>query len=280
MRRIRQVLILFPISFLALVLAFACSPEKKLATQFAKSGLTRHVLLFAPEKIFKTNTKIDILDTLGITDESLFDSVLFANSELIQYVNDSLFLSNYMLGLEKELKVFGFEVFKEDKTGSFLEVDSNSFVIYVAQIEIEEAVTPVRDETIYYETYYYHDHILNAANVYSWFEISEVNEEKDQQVYFTSDMIIDEINGEFTYDIFQGGVKYYYSIDSLEQKDLYEYAYLLGRTYAGYTFDVLLNNYLKKKLPPGILKDNYWRYDPHKDKFFLSTDDRFIPLDE
>ena len=218
------------------------------------------------------------MDSLEITDESLFDSVLFAHSDFLKELDDPIFIRNYLMGLETELKVFGFDIYKENQMAEFMEVDSNSFIIYLAQIELEEALYPFRDETEYMDSYFFHDHLLNSASVYSWFEINKVNEKKVDYIYFADNVIVDEVDGDFTLDFFGGSVKYFYEIDSVQTKDLYEYAFSLGRTYAGYTFDLLLNIYIEKNMAEK--PENYWRYDPYTESFFPATNDKFISLDE
>jgi hypothetical protein len=99
-------------------------------------------------------------------------------------------------------------------------------------------------------------------------------------VYFATDLITDDMQGAFSYDIFTGNIKYTYNIDSLKVSELYKFAYQLGRTYAGYTFDFLLNTYLDKALPKQERSDNYWRFNPYDKTFFPAYDDRLVPLDE
>jgi len=221
-----------------------------------------------------------LLDSLGITDESLFDSVLYANSDLLQYVDDSLFISNYIYGFKKELAVFGMRVYGEDQMGSFLENDSNAMLVNVAQIELEELLYPWEDVQQIYDINYTYSHLLNAVNISSWIEIGKYNQTESQhQVYFATDMATDKVDGEFNYDVFsQKNIKYMYNYDSLTVSQLYDYAYVLGRTYAGYTFDLLLNTYLDKKLLNGNRSDKYWRYDPIKHVFFQAQSDKFIPM--
>lgn len=276
MTKVKKIIIPFLLFVFIGGIVFSCSPEKKLANNFVKTESKRSVLLLTTDKVYKTSQKKNILDSLQITDESLFDSVLFVNSDFIQYIDDSKFLSNYLLGLEKELRIFGFDVYRENQISKFMEVDSNAFVIYLAQVEAEESVFPYRDETVYYNSYFYHDHELNSLSVYSWIEINKVNEDKDQNVYFTEDVVVDEVEGEFTVDFFGGDIKYFYSIDSLKPAEIYNFAYSLGRKYAGYTYDLLLNKYIREKLYEGT--DTYWRFDPYTRTFFPATDDKFIQL--
>ena len=158
--------------------------------------------------------------------------------------------------------------------------DSNSYQVNIAQIELEETLYSFRDEIMIYDKYFYHDHNLNAVYVNSWFEIKNLDEHNsDQQIYFTTDLISDVPDGSFNYDIFSGKVRYMYNIDSLEIKQIYDFAYELGKVYAGYTFDLLLNDELNSKIEPGKRSSRYWRYDPGNHVFFPASDDKFIILD-
>ena len=272
------ILIQFLVVFI--LVSSACSPERKLVKSFVYDQKKRSVLLIAPQYIYKTNLKKDILDLLGIKDERLFDSVLMANSVFLKDVHDSMFIANYLLGMDMELKRFGFQVYREIATTDFMENDSNAYLINLAQIEIEEAYYTTRDETTMYNTYFYHDHQLNAAYVNSWIEVNEINAEtENHNVYFSSDVITDDLDGEFQFDYFGGEVKYLYEIDSLKPANIYNFAYMLGRTYAGYTFDLLMNNFLKENLTADKLSGKYWRYNPELENLFYATDDKLIPLE-
>ncbi len=273
--------ILLIITFLVGGLLLSCNSERKFAAGFVDKKINRSALVFFPEFLFKTNQKTFLLDSLGVTDETQFDSVLMANSKFLQYLNDSLFIANYAFGFTKELSAFGFSVFDEHKVAEFMEVDSNAFVINIAQIELEETIYTQRDEAVIYETYYFHDQDLEAVYVNSWIEISKVNEHTDKPIiYFATGLITDDLEGDFSYDLFTGRINYVYNIDSLEKASLYEYAYQLGRTYAGYTFDFLLNTYLDKTVPKAERSDKYWRFNPHDKTFFPAYDDRLVPLDD
>ena len=252
-----------------------------MAVNYAKNASSINAIVLPPAYLFKVNQKTNLLDSLGITDESLFDSVLYANSTLLQYIDDSLFISNYIYGYKKELAAFGIKVFGEDQMGAFLENDSNSILINVAQLELEEFIYPWDDEQQISNIVYSYSHLLNAVNISSWIEIGKYNQEESQhQVYFATDMVTDKVDGEFNFDVFsQKNTQYMYNYDSLTVSQLYDYAYVLGSTYAGYTFDLLLNTYLGKKLPTGSRSDKYWRYDPIKHVFFPAEKDKFILME-
>ena len=269
------------ISAIFIVASSSCSPEKKLAIEFASKAKIKSFLVLTPDYLYKTNLKTYIMDSLDIADDESKDSLLLLHSEYLSNLNDSLFIANYIFGYTKTLSDFGFRVFSQDQMEEFLTIDSNSCQVNIAQIELEETLYTFRDEVMIYDDYYYHDHNLNAVYVNSWFEIANLDEENtNQQIYFASDMITDMAEGSFDYDIFGGKVRYMYNIDSLELKVLYDFAYRLGKEYAGYTFDLLLNDELNKKLDPNTISSRYWRYDPVDHFFYPATDDRFMLLDD
>ncbi|MDG1901950.1 MAG: hypothetical protein P8I80_06915 [Bacteroidales bacterium] len=246
---------------------------------FASNSSSKNIMVISPDYIFKTSLKTYLLDSLKIDNSLNTDSVLLANSRYLSNLDDSLFLANYILGFSKSLSAFGFNVYDQDQSGLFLALDSNTYQINIAQIEIEETLYTYRDETDIYDNYFYHDHNLNAIYVNSWFELSNPESiELSQKVFFTTDLITDIPDGVFDYDIFSGKVKYMYNIDSLEQNMLYSFAYRIGTEYAKYAFDYLLNQDLNKKLPPHQRSSRYWRYDVNNHIFYPATDDKFMPL--
>ncbi len=278
-----QVINLIKTSFLTVMIltVVSCNPEKRLATEFVYNANANNILVLSPDFLFKKNIKTYLMDSLGIPDDDSKDSLLLIHSDYLNDINDSLFIANYILGYTKSLRKFGFNVFVQDQTEEFFMNDSNTYQVNIAQIELEETLYTFRDEEMFYDTYFYHDHNLNAVYVNSWFEIINLNDDNDKHnVYFTSDMITDIIDGIFDYDIFSNKVRYMYNIDSLEQDVLYAFAYRIGTEYAEYTFDLLLNNELNNKLDPSVRSSRYWRYDPEKKIFYPATEDKFILLDD
>ncbi len=266
---------------LIVFMAASCSIEKKIAGEFIEANNTRSILIFSTDQIFKVNQKTEILDSLGVTDESKFDSVLYANSLYLKNINDSLFMANYTLGYKTELKSLGLHVYGEDQTLEFLNIDTNAYVSNIAQIEIEETLYEYRAGENIYGEYYYYDFNLNAVVVNSWIELKEYDKTGDgEQIYYATDMITDDFDGEFFPDLFSEEVRFAYNIDTLKTEALYDFAYLLGRKYATYTIDWMVNKYLDEQIPEGKRSDIYWRYDALRKSFYPEEVDKFIPLDE
>lgn len=249
--------------------------------EFVTKAKTKSILVLTPDYLYKTNLKTYIMDSLGIADDEKKDSLLLLHSYFLVDLNDSLFIANYVLGYTKALGKFGIRVFEQDETEQFLRIDSNSYQVNIAQIELEETLYTYRDEEMIYDKYFYHDHNLNAVYVNSWLEINSFDDNTSKQhLYFTSDMITDIADGAFDYDIFSNKVRYMYNIDSLKLDVLYDFAYRLGKEYAAYTYDLLLNEELDKKIDSSVRSKNYWRYDPINHIFYPATDDRLQPINE
>ncbi len=258
-----------------------CSSERKLAMSYADNTGSVKIMVLQPENIFKINQKIFLLDSLGSIEDNQKDDFLLNHSLYLQHLNDSLFIANYMLGYTKELTKFGFHVYTEKQMQEFMNADSNAIQISIAQIELEETIYTFRDEAQTFGQTYYHDHDLNAVYVNSWFEFTFLNNHNQKPpIYFATDMLVDQVNGVFDYDQFAGQMRYMYNTDTISTTMLYDFAYDLGRVYAGFTFDRLLNSELDLKLPLDKRSDRYWRYDPYSQTFFLGDDDKFITLDE
>lgn len=259
----------------------SCSIEERIAADFVTANKTRSILVFATDNIFKVNQKKGILDSLNITDEPLFDSVLYVHSDYLKNLNDSLFIINYTLGYQKELTSLGLKVYDQNQTLAFLELDSNAYVANIAQIEIEETYYDYRAGENIYGHYYYYDFELNAIVVNSWIELKEFNKNGGgEQLYFATDLITDDFEGDFHADIFAGEMRFVYNIDTLKTESLYDFAFLLGRKYASYTMDLMLNKYLDDNVPEGKRSETYWRFDPYRKDFFPEEENKFIPLDE
>jgi hypothetical protein len=255
--------------------------EERMASSFVMANNTRSILVFPAEFVFKVNQKKEILDSLNITDESKFDSVLYVHSDYLKHLNDSLFLANYTLGYKQEMTALGFRVYDQNQTQDFLEVDTNAYVANIAQIEVEETLYDYRAGQNIYGHYYYYDFLLNAIVVNSWIEMKKVDDNGNgEQMYFATDIITDDFEGDFHADVFAGEMRFVYNIDTLQIEALYNFAFILGRKYASYTMDLLLNKYLDENVPDGKRSETYWRFDPYRKDFFHEEENKFIPMGE
>ena len=121
-------------------------------------------------------------------------------------------------------------------------------------------------------------HPLNTVNVASWFEI---NDGEWKPVQFCEHNLIDGFDSKTDFSFWTTKFDYTYTIDTLQLEDVYNYAVYLGKLYAGYTYDYMMNSYVGEELK----KRNYayqllLRYDPFYKKLrYAGENDGFISLD-
>ncbi len=265
-------------------LLFGCNPEKKLAKEFVYSPAKRYALVIPPDFVFKYNTKTWLLDSIegNFTDQQK-DSLLWEMSDYIKNIDDSVFIIKFTRGYNYRLAKYGFDVFNPALSNLFMEKDSNAYVINIPQIELDETIYPYKDKITLNGYTYFHQHYLNAIDVSTWFEITKVNDTTSgNPVLFAADLITDDLQGSFDYNEINDKLKYYYNIDTLTVDEVYNLAIVLGKRYAGYTYDYLLNKYIITKKATGDSLNYYWHYDLEKNKLYPVWDEeeRFIPVDE
>ncbi len=247
--------------------------ERKLAREFVAKSSKISIHVKPPLFLYKYNLKTGILDSIGYRTKREKDSILWTHSHFIQYIVDSVFIRNYMKGYIKELKKYGLHVLTKNRS------DSNSYTVSVSQIELEEQYYFFSDTAYYGNDVYVHHQFLNALDVSSWFSLrGPLLPKKSGKILFVENLLTDNIDGHFVVAPYSGDIKYLYQLDSLSVKKIYAYAQNLGRTYAGYTFDYLLNTFIRKNVPASHKTKRYWRYDPYRKKFFFAMDDRFVPM--
>jgi len=265
---------------------YSCSPEKKLAKEFVYQTGKKYALVITPDFLYKVNQKTWLLDSIeGLLTDDQKDSALWEMSDYIKNIDDSVFLIKFTRGYSYRLAEYGFDVYGPDYSSEFLKNDSNAFVINIPQIELEETVYPYKDETILNGYTYFHQHYLNAVNVSTWFEINKVNDTSaSEEVMFAGDIITDDLESNFKYDEVSEKLKYFYKIDTLTVNQIYDIAITLGKRYAGYTYDYLLNKYILKREPQLDPPDYYWHYELDYNKLYPvwidEDEDRLIPVDE
>lgn len=267
---------------LVLLLFNACSVQRKVAQQFVKQPEQASVMVLMPQYILLTNERYDKdeLDVAGL-DAFQTDSVYLANTLLLKTLDDTLLLRVFETAYLSTLRQFPIQVYEESNFQTFYERDSLSWVVNVAQMEIQEFVEDVEDIDNFLGMSYAYTVPLNALNLAAWFEFSKVDagEGSKAQVMFGDQNLYDQLNGQFAYDYLTGNVGYRYEIDSLTGSDVYDFATFMGRLFAGYTYDFILNAYISAQTSDQSASPVYFRYDPFRKQLFVTEEDKFIQLD-
>jgi hypothetical protein len=253
-----------------------CLPEQKLGNRFIEEKPAINIMVLPPDVVLKYNHKGEQIPQFDTLTDAQQDSALWVNSQYIQMIDDSVVLEHYMNSFIGELRTLGFSVYLHSSLDSFMSDRPHSYLLNLAQMQLDEYFYPLEDEEAFDDTVYYKRFDLNAVDFSCWFELSKLNSGSLRKtLLFSSGSAYDDFSGTFMYDPWTGDVKYRYSIDTLQLGDLYDMATNLGKRHASYTFDYFLNLYIAKNLPEGAPMYNYYHYNRFRKTLNATEEDRF-----
>ena len=251
-------------------------PERKVAITFVEAAHGLNLLVIPPDYIFKYSHKGESIEGFESIPQNQQDSALMVNSRYLQFLSDSLLLENYMNNFIGELRNNGFNVYLSSAVDSFMTGKPQSYVLDVAQMQLDEYFYPLEDEEAYMDTIYYKKINLNAIDFGCWFDLSKANTENAKKtVLYSTSTAYDSFDGRFFNDPFTGAVRYKYKIDSLALDDVYAMASYLGKRHASYLYDFFMNQYIAKHMPDGMKSEDYYHYNPTNKHLSPADDNRF-----
>ena len=249
--------------FVLLSLFFSsCQMEKKLAEQFVAEQTQTRVAVYFPEQ---ADVKVEY-------------NMQYGQTEVLQGFSQNLFLDVMYEAYADMLRIYGLDVYIPDDIDN-VQVDSTHWLVMLSRMEISGRITEYEDYLFSDTDEFSYKHPLNTVNVASWFEI---NDGEWRPVQFCEHNLMDGFDSKANYSLWSGQVDYEYTIDTLKLTDVYNYAVYLGKLYAGYTYDYMMNSYVGAKTN----NVNYYynvmlRYNPYKKHLFYAEEgDMFIEIDE
>lgn len=270
----------FLLSLLYLLIFNSCTIEKKIAKQYLKIRPDTDILIMSPDFVYKSNLKEGEIKNIGSLNDYVKDSLLFNNSLYLQHISDSVLLDRYFSSLIAELTDYGLNVYTEANIDSFLQLQKPSYIFNLAQIELEEYIVPIEETEVFDDTIvFYQTFKLNAVSINSWFEVTRMNTDTyKRKVLYTSHYVFDYLKGRFRKHALTGDVKFKYYQKEIDLEDIYSLAAELGKKYAGYIFDYILNEKIKEQLPENVDSDKYYHYDKNTRTLKQAYKERFTEL--
>ena len=279
----KRIYLSFKIAILSVLLVAIGVPlqaqsARRVARDFTKDIRENHrtILIHKPSFLYKFNLKLNNNKKYAQLSKKQLDSLAYVKSDFVKNIQDSIFLHLFSLGYVEELKKYGFQPF----VGK-MPIPSNKpdYYVKIAQAELEERYYPYTDTAYLDEKAYVFEKNLNALDVSFWFKVytARTDTSKELPVYFAENLLVDNINGQFTMGNNKSLV-YYYKLNKLDISKIYKYATGLGKDYADFTFDQLMNNYIEKRLPASKIKGKYWYYDPVYKKLYTGDYHRFVEM--
>lgn len=251
------------IAFLLFVALSGCQTEVKLAKKYMVERNNIQAAVYFPEQaVVKTE----------------YNTQYGKQTEVLNGFSQDLFLDVMYNAYAEEMGRYGVEVYVPEDIDK-VPVDSAHWLVMLSRMEISGRITEFEDYLFSDTDEYSYKHPLNTVNVASWFEI---NDGEWRPVQFCEHNLMDGFDSKTDYSFWANKIDYSYTIDTLELDDVYNYSVYLGKLYAGYTYDYMMNSYvgseLKKK---GYSYQMLLRYDPYKKQLrYADEDEGFVEINE
>lgn len=262
----RSVLILV---FGVILLMISCSEQHSIARRFVKNNRESVVALYMPERVFKRNLRNDSIPE-NLIDSSLQTQIAYLEKQVkvIDKVNDDKLLDVIYLTMKETLKDYGLTVQYWENESSH--PDSTHWVIEIPRIEVTEVCELQQFCGWIDYNKYCMDVPVDLVNVAAWFNIAN---DTTFNMTFTEQNYFNDTDVDFDY---QGNkVVARIACDTINIDDFYQFATILGKLYAGYCYDFLMNKYIDNHQVEPIDSVNRYRYNPYE-KYFYRTDRDYL----
>ena len=255
----------------AFLLLLSCSEQQSVARRFVKNNRNTVVALYLPDRLEKRNLRNDSIPEY-LADSSLQTQIAYLEKQVkvIDKVNDDKYLDIIYLTMQETLKDYGLSVeYWENET---LQPDSTHWVIEIPRIEITEVCEPQRFCDWVFEHRYCADVPVDLVNVAVWFNLAN---DTTSTMTFTEQNYFNDTDVVFDIDYQNNRVITKTYCDTINIDGFYKFATILGRLYAGYCYDYMMNKYIDNHSVESNDTINRFRYDPYE-RYFYRTDRDYL----
>ena len=251
--------------FIGLLLALllsGCQAELKLAKSFVAENTDIRVAVYFPEK---AEVKVE------------YNAKYDRQTDVLQGFSYDLFLDVMYQAYADGLRDYRLDVYVPENADN-VQVDSENWLVMLSRMEISGRITEYEDYLFSDTDEYSYKFPLNTVNVASWFEISDG---EWKPVLFCEHNLIDGFDSKTDYSFWANSIDYSYTIDTLKLEDVYNYAVYLGKLYAGYTYDSMMNSYVGAEMKKMQYSQQLLlRYDPYKKQLrYADEGDGFVGIE-
>ena len=255
----------------AILLLLSCSEQQSVARRFVKNNRNTVVALYLPERLVKRNLRTDSIPS-ELADSSLQVQIAYLEKQVkvIDKVSDDKFLDIIYLSMKETLKDYGLKVDYWESEST--QPDSTHWVIEIPQIEVTEVCDNQQFCDWIADNRYCIDVPVDLVNVATWFSLSN---DTTFEMTFTEQNYFNDTDVIFDIDYKRNKVISKTYCDTINIDGFYRFASLLGRLYAGYCYDYLMNKYIDNHQVEPIDKVYRYRYDPYE-RYFYRTDRDYL----
>lgn len=269
------------LSLFILMLGSSCITEQKLADQYLAQLPGSPFFIIPQYELFKDNFTVNYDTTVQYTPEQ-YDSIEWFQSYYLQYLSDSIYLTQFTNSLISELTLQGFNVFVNDSSVIFDSLTDPKKVIKIAELQLSEEhgiefsyMDIVDNEKV--SIYGFHG---NRVCLDSWIEVISPDTSAKQVLHLAGCYTDNFVPG-FDPDQLENVKDAKNFRDSLEITDLYRMADESGRKHAELLLDYFLTEYIRAQLPKYFAPTmEYYHYDRNSKSLVPALQERFDVINE
>lgn len=269
----------FVIGAVVIILMQSCTVEHQLARQYLRSKPDKTLLIIPTDFIYKSNLTYQEPDPVTMIDRLSYDSAGYYRSTYLQYISDSAFLEKFYNAFIAEMTDYGYRIFLPDDSLAFDRQQGQKWKIRFAQLQMEEET-----KTHYIDTYdpddnyYYKEYDLTTVGINSWTEVAFDLAADQQRLLYLSGFIQDDFEGGFSYNRFDDKMYFTNRMLKITYSDIYRMAEASGKKHAELLSDYLLNDYIRRNMPPGVTRRLIYHYDRRFRTLTTDVTERFEVL--
>jgi len=250
---------------LLLSLLLSCSVEKKIAMEYMENKEPIKMLIMEPEFCYMINTNPYQIQYLESYPQHKKDSLLYAKSKYVRYLDETLMRVQYLDTLFNNLQDLGFEIYNLDSLLPFLEMKEERYLLNIAQMQLLESQEVMVFSEIFDTLEYFVEYPITKIDFDLWLELSSLNkEDAEMQVFYANKSIQDKLKVRFYKKFLSLDVLYDKEYEALNFQQIVNLPSQSAKEHAQAIFDLFLNQYIDNKLPENRKRKHFYTYDSEK----------------
>jgi len=255
---------------LSSIFFFSCNIEKKIAEEYVAKFDSVPILILEPEYCYMINANPNDIENLEEKSQEVKDSLLYANSNYVRFLEESIIRYVYLDSFFIELQNLGFVVYNSDSLAAFMTMGEHGYMINIAQMQLLESLEQKVFSEVFDSLEHFVETSINRIDFDVWIELSELNAEENDmpmQLFYTSSSLYDEVNIRFHKKILTQEVNYKKEYKPIEFTQIISLTKQSGVSHAQAIFDFFLNQYIDNNLPDNRKRKYSYSYN-RKDEVF------------
>jgi len=263
-----------------LLLLFSCNIERKLAEEYIDVFDSVPLMILEPEYCYMINNNLNNIEDIDQYSQGIKDSLLYANSNYVRFLDESILRYLYLDSLFIELQKLGFVVYNSDSLTYFMTTGKHEYLISIAQMQLLESVEQKTFSEPFDSLEYFVETSINRIDFDVWIELSELNaleKEMPMHVFYTSSSLYDEVDVHFYKKFLTQEVKHKKEYKPIRFPQIISLVEQSGVNHAQAIFDFFLNQYIDRNLPDNRKRKYHYSYDRRK-KQIIKSSNKFYKL--